>query len=129
MNKKLVFCLLAFCALILSFHASAVASGIERVEPPNWWVGMKSEKLQLMVHGKDIADYQPELHYPGVRIDAVTVVGNRNYLFIDLTIKPEAQAGKFDILFKHGDALIHLPYALLARENGSANHSATPTSS
>jgi glycosidase len=121
MNKKLASCLFAFCALILSFHAGAADSGIERVEPPNWWVGMKSEKLQLMVHGKDIADYQPELHYPGVRIDAVTTVGNRNYLFIDLAIKSDAQAGKLDILFKHGDALLHLPYALLARESGSAN--------
>lgn len=121
MNKNLLSSFLCACALIVSFHASALDSGIERVEPPNWWVGMKSEKLQLMVHGKNIADYQPELHYPGVRIDAVTAVANHNYLFIDLTIKPEAAAGKFDIVFKRGENSVKLPYALLAREKGSAN--------
>lgn len=108
-------------ALLLTVFSAFAQSSVERIEPPNWWVGMKSAKLQLMVHGKDIANYQPELHYPGVRLDATTMVSNHNYLFLDLTIQPDAQPGKFDIVFKHGDAAITYPYTLLAREPGSAN--------
>ncbi len=97
---------------------------IERIEPSCWWVGMKSDKLELMVHGTNIADTTPELNYPGVHIDTVTRVENRNYLFIDLTISPTATAGKFNLLFKHnehGGATISYPYELLAREKNSAN--------
>ena len=32
---------------------------IERIEPAFWWVGMKSDKLQLLVHGPRIADAAP----------------------------------------------------------------------
>jgi len=109
--------------LLLGLSLQVVAAPIERVEPPSWWVGMKSDKLQLMVHGADIADTTPELHYPGVRIEAVTAVPNRNYLFIDLVIDHSAQAGTLDLVFKHagqGGQSFTYPYALLAREKGSA---------
>ena len=120
------------CSLLCSSSLFAAESSeqnkepnqIERIEPSCWWVGMKSDKLELMVHGTNIADTTPELNYPGVHIDTVTRVENRNYLFIDLTISPTATAGKFNLLFKHnehGGAAISYPYELLAREKNSAN--------
>ena len=62
---------------------------------------MKHQKLQLMVHGAGIADLEPVLAYPGVRIDSVTRVANRNYLFIDLAVTDQAAPGKFDITFRN----------------------------
>jgi hypothetical protein len=59
------------------------------MDPPLWWTGMHNSKLQLMVHGPQIADLEPALNYPGVRIASVSRVENRNYLFIDLEIGPE----------------------------------------
>lgn len=117
MARKLFAALLL--GLSLQVHAAPIEQ-VERIEPPSWWVGMKSEKLQLMVHGTNIADFTPELHYPGVRIEAVTAVANRNYLFIDLVIDRSAQAGTLDLVFRHGDKSIRVPYALQAREHGSA---------
>ena len=34
---------------------------IERVEPPNWWVGMKTRDLQLLVYGDSISYLQPKI--------------------------------------------------------------------
>ena len=31
-------------------------SDIERIEPPNWWVGMKDKSLQLLVHHQGISE-------------------------------------------------------------------------
>ena len=31
------------------------AQGQMRVEPANWWVGMKNPEVQLMIHDKDVA--------------------------------------------------------------------------
>ena len=39
----------------------ATPSQIERIEPAFWWVGMKSDKLQLMVHGPRIAEAAPQI--------------------------------------------------------------------
>ncbi|RSZ57727.1 glycoside hydrolase family 13 protein [Massilia atriviolacea] len=112
-----------FAALVLGSAAAlagAAPGPIAHLEPPSWWVGMRHNKLQLMVHGERIADSTPAIDYPGVRIDAVTRVPNRNYLFIDLLIAPEAAAGKFDILFRQGNRTMRHAYELHARENGSA---------
>ena len=32
---------------------------VERMEPPNWWVGMVSENLEIMVYGKNIGGAGP----------------------------------------------------------------------
>ncbi|SFC33069.1 glycoside hydrolase family 13 protein [Massilia yuzhufengensis] len=73
-----------------------------------------------MVHGERIADLEPALSYPGVRIASVTRVPSRNYLFIDLAIGADAQPGKFDILFQGAGRQASYRYELRAREPGSA---------
>ena len=93
---------------------------IDHLDPPFWWAGMKHQKLQLMVHGHQIAALAPALDYPGVRIDGVTRVANRNYMFIDLAVTERAAPGKFDITFGNGDKAVKYSYQLLAREPGSA---------
>ena len=38
--------------LCVASSAPALAAGrIDRVEPASWWVGMKDDRLQLLVHG------------------------------------------------------------------------------
>ena len=62
-----------------------------RVEPPNWWVGFKESKLQLLVKGNDISALTPEIEYAGVRILKVHKAKSPNYLFIDLHIDSETK--------------------------------------
>jgi glycosidase len=82
---------------------------------------MVDNTLQLMVHGKNIADLEPELVYLGVVINKVHRLDNPNYLFIDLLISETTIPGKFDILFKKsGQTIISHPYEILKRNAGSA---------
>lgn len=115
--KRLFTVLLLSSTSLLASPAHAQKHEIAHMEPPFWWAGMQHQKLQLMVHGKRIADLEPSLNYPGVRIERVTRVPNRNYLFIDLQVGADAKPGKFDIAF--GKSLTY-SYQLLAREAGSA---------
>ncbi|MDB4924145.1 glycoside hydrolase family 13 protein [Mucilaginibacter sp.] len=73
---------------------------LERVEPASWWVGMKNPKVQLIVHGNNIASSTVSLTYTGVKLTAVHKVENNNYLFLDLDITASAKPGQFKILFK-----------------------------
>ncbi len=81
---------------------SVSGQNLERVEPPNWWVGMKSQDLQLLVHGEDISLADVSFDYPGVELEAVTKVENPNYLFVDLKLSEEVEPGNFEIHFKVG---------------------------
>lgn len=93
---------------------------VQHVEPGFWWVGMKSDKLQIMLHGKQIATYTARINYPGVHIKGVHKLSNPNYLFLDLQIASAARAGKFEIRMQQGTQQFSIPYELRAREPGSA---------
>lgn len=120
---SIVIFLLAFALVSQTFAAQTKKKDknpIQRVEPMNWWVGMKNPVLQLMVYGKDIASYHPEVDYPGVKIEQVVTTSNPNYQFIYLNIGKEAQPGEVDIVFKkNGKTAFVWPYPLLKREENS----------
>ncbi|WP_207534327.1 glycoside hydrolase family 13 protein [Desertivirga arenae] len=92
-----------FCSLLLLCYVSAAIyaqiPALERVEPMFWWVGMKNPKLQLLVHGKNIAERYVSLNYPGVKLVRINKVENPNYLFIDLEVAANTKPGSFSIKF------------------------------
>ncbi|HKJ43649.1 MAG TPA: glycoside hydrolase family 13 protein [Sunxiuqinia sp.] len=98
-----------------------LAVSIDRVEPMFWWVGMKNPKLQLMVHGENIASTKVEMDYPGVRLESVDRVQNPNYLFLNLIIGEQAQPGIFNISFldDHNKSATY-SYELKTRKKGSS---------
>jgi glycosidase len=113
--------LLAALGLLPAFAIGAAQDyRIDHLDPPSWWTGMHNSKLQLMVHGPQIADLEPSLNYAGVRIASVSRVVNRNYLFIDLEIAPDAAPGKLELTFKRGAKTLRHSYPLQARAQGSA---------
>lgn len=112
---------LAWVCCLLPVHAQAAPYSVDHVEPPSWWVGMKQGQLQLMVHGRQIADLTPSLNYPGLAISKVLRVASRNYLFIDMEISQEALPGEFLLRFtQDGQTMLSQSYRLEARDKDSA---------
>ncbi len=72
---------------------------LNRVEPPNWWIGFKDTTLQLLINEPNIGKATPSIQYAGVRIKKVHQADSPNYLFLDLEINATAAAGQFDIEF------------------------------
>jgi len=86
---------------------------LDRVRPMSWWVDMADSSLQLLVHGKDIADRTVSFKYPGVHLVKVHKVENPNYLFIDLVIDKGTRPGHFNLEFsKSGAQTIYYSYKL-----------------
>jgi glycosidase len=105
------------CLWILLFAAASVeARQIDRIEPLFWWSGMKNPALQLMVYGKDIADYKPTINHPGVYLKSSVSVESPNYLILYLDIA-EAKPGKFDIHFVRGREKMSYSYELKERRS------------
>lgn len=78
------------------------AQSIERVEPPNWWVGFEATELQLLVYGKAISGLTVTVDWPGLTLQSTTRTGNPNYLFVNLSVAPDAQVGQVPIRFSDG---------------------------
>lgn len=111
-------------ALIFALACASTSTAepaVERVEPPNWWSGMAVPDLQLMVHGRDLADLDAQLSYPGVELVGTEATENANYLFIDLRVSPEAEPGTLEIALQgDGDVREVIRYQLKARSPGSS---------
>jgi glycosidase len=88
---------------------------VDRIEPTNWFVGMKDPSLQLMVYGKDIRDAEVTTSYPGVEIETLVLLDSPNYLLVYLNIA-NAQPGTMTLTFKKGKLSYDVKYELKARE-------------
>ena len=113
MKKTALSFLLLFTVIIL--HAQQL-----KVEPAFWWSGMKEPELQLMIYGKNIADYKPTLTSKEIYLKEVVSLESPNYLLLYLDIsnsKPE----KFDIVFTNGKKKITIPYELKQRDPSRRN--------
>jgi glycosidase len=92
MNRfRLILSTLLVTGLIGAVMAQDLAVG--RVNPTNWYVGMKNPALQLLIHGTNLADAKVSTTYPGVTIEKVHTVENPNYLFVDLRLAPTTKPG------------------------------------
>ena len=115
---------LLLITLLIQFSKAQNIS-LSRVEPPNWWVGMENPKLQLLVHGENIALTTPELSAQGVKLKEVIKPESDNYLFLNLEIDDTAEPVTFPITFKKskGKALTYT-YSL-ARKSTRLNSGPT----
>ncbi|UUZ47246.1 cyclomaltodextrinase N-terminal domain-containing protein [Massilia sp. B-10] len=116
MKRFLTTVLFASSAL---FTAPALAqTRIDHLEPPFWWA--KHAEPETATDGpwrRHRRARNRPLPIPACASCGVTRVANKNYLFIDLVVAPEAKPGAFDIRF--GKSLSYR-YQLRARESGSA---------
>jgi len=108
MKKTILFpkILLFFTALFFLNFSQAAEITLERVEPPFWWSGMKCNKLQLIVYGKNISETKVVINYPEVKLNESISVENPNYLFLNLEISIDALPGNFEIKFMKGEKII-----------------------
>lgn len=88
---------------------------INKIEPANWYVGMKDANLQLMVYGEGIKTADVTTDYPGVRIDSLVRLDSPNYLLVYLNLA-DAQPGTMTLNFQQGKQKKKVSYELKARE-------------
>lgn len=121
-GRRIGFLPLALFVLTLMLDTGDVEAQI-RVEPPNWWTGMHSDSLQLMLHGPGLAAYTPDISYPGVRLAAWHPGDSPNYLFLDLVLNQAARPGQVPIrLTREGETPIAVDLPLHERNRPPATY-------
>ncbi len=107
---------LLYALLLLLLSLSLPAQDL-RVEPPNWWIGMRDSSLQLLIHGVDAGAWDLTVSGAGVTLAETHTADSPNYLFADLLIAPDAPAGTVTLTFRsNGRVVTEYPYELRGRE-------------
>ena len=106
-----------FLIILLTTRAIFSQSAqIQRVNPTNWWVGMKNPNLQLLVYGPKAGSMTYSINYPGVKLVKAHTVENPNYAFLDVVISSTAKPGTLQIVGKSGNQTLSQPFDVKARD-------------
>ena len=127
--KKLIFTLIGIIAISCNNDKELeiqnlevkLTNNIERVEPPNWWIGMKTRDLQLLVYGKNISDYVPLINSSNVKLVSTEKVKNQNYLFLNISISENAEPESIEINFLNDNVIVDkYEFSLLDRKENAS---------
>ena len=128
MKRLLILSLFLFTMTITMTAAKKTKqkTTVTRIDPTDWYVGMKNPSVQLFVYGKGIRDAESvTTDYPGVVIDSLVRLDSPNYLLVYLNLK-NAQPGTMKLTFqvKNDKGKVKsevVPYQLKAREKSGAS--------
>jgi neopullulanase len=112
---------LKMSVLLLTFFCvvNAHAQIMYNTYPANWWIGMKYNKIQLMIRGEGVGTHTGfTTRYPGVTISKVNRFANKNYVILDMTVAPTAKPGTIGITTKKGTETVNFEFNIAARRKG-----------
>ena len=102
---------------MMTMNAAKPKVTVDRIDPTDWYVGMKNPSVQLMVYGQGIRDIKDvTTDYPGVKIDSLVRLDSPNYLLIYMNLSG-AQPGTMTLQFQGEKGKpLKVDYLLKARE-------------
>lgn len=111
--------LLLSVALFVCHLSFAQPPAITKIEPPNWWAGMKTNVLQLMVYGENLKELKVASSSSDIRVLKIHESTNPSYSFVDVEVRRAAASGDYVLTFssEHGHASV--PFPLLQRRKSS----------
>jgi glycosidase len=107
--------------LVLVFVLKISYAQYTTVYPTNWWVGMKHNKIQLIIRGdhESFSNEKVRINYPGVTVTGTHTFPNAKYLAVDLTISPDCKAGNVPIQLISNSNPTMLLWPLKERRKGN----------
>ncbi len=112
--KKLIILL-----LIIKSTIFAQSFGVNKIEPPNWWEGIKWDTLQLMIYGEGLSDVK--VTSENLNIIGIHHAESPSYLFVDINTE-ELKAGNYSLTFKKDGKSIVKKYRVDKREFSPRSH-------
>lgn len=115
MKNKFVLVITSVFVTVFSYAQYAA------VYPSNWWVGMKHNKLQLIIRGANegLSNEKVKISYPGITVSGTHKFTNSKYLAVDVTIAANAKPGTVSIELTANGATNKIAWPLNARRKGN----------
>lgn len=108
--------LASLVAMLIAFASSSAAQttpAIAKVEPPNWWVGHTLNPVRVMIRGRNFQGARVEAIGAGLKTGLVRVNATGTYLFVDVMIEAQAQAGRRALRVTTAGGSVDAPFEIL----------------
>lgn len=95
---------------------------VQRIDPPCWWTGMATNRLQLMIYGTLLDSITARFVSGGPSVVDVQCTTNPSYAFLDIVIPPATAPGSYDLIISRRSQSIRIAYQLLQRDAQQGAH-------
>ena len=115
--KKFYF---VFLPLFLSLSIKTFSQKIS-FYPSNWWIGMKWNKVQILIYNdaESLKQATVEINYPGIILTKINRLENEKYLALDVTILPTAKPGIASFILKYNNKTETIAWPLAQKKAGN----------
>ncbi|MHB1685819.1 MAG: alpha-amylase family glycosyl hydrolase [Ignavibacteriaceae bacterium] len=115
--------LLLFIFLISLTPVTAQNFKVNKIEPPNWWAGMKLNKIQLMVYGDNLNNISAKFNNDSIKVIKVhQAVGSSSYTFLDIEIPKDLPSGNYKLTFTKNNSVVSVEYPVLQRNSSNGKY-------
>jgi glycosidase len=111
---KKIFLIIA--ALIISTNVTAQKIVVNKIEPPNWWAGMKTNKIQLMVYGENLNNISARFDDSKIKVKHVNKTANPSYAFIDIEIPINITPKDYKLILSRSNNKTSYTFPILKRK-------------
>lgn len=89
---------------------------VEKVEPSNWWIGMKLNKIQLMIYGSNLKNFSASFDERKIKVLKTHQLENSNYAFIDIEIPNNLPAKVYKLKLNSSNQTVTIDFPIYKRE-------------
>jgi glycosidase len=89
---------------------------VEKVEPSNWWIGMKLNKIQLMIYGSNLKNFSASFDDRKIKVFKTHQIENPNYAFIDIEIPNNLPAKVYKLKLNSSNKTVSIDFPIYKRE-------------
>ena len=123
MKNKLCY----FIFLLLTAHCSLLAAQaqtptVEKVEPPNWWVGSSINPVRVLIRGKNLSGAKVEATNNDIKVSNPKTSANGDYLFVDVAISENARIGNYPIKITTANGAVNAPFEIFTPVERQGNY-------
>lgn len=89
---------------------------VEKVEPSNWWIGMKLNKIQLMIYGSNLKNFSASFDDRKIKVLKTHQIENSHYAFIDIEIPNNLPAKVYKLKLNSSNQTVSIDFPIYKRE-------------
>lgn len=120
MIKKVFNVFMVFSLSVTSLFSQELS--IAKIEPPNWWSGMKYNSLQLMIYGKNLKDVSVSTDEDQITLGSIYETESGNYLFVDLNLDENIKPGNYSLYIESEVTKASISFPVLVSNKNENNH-------
>lgn len=104
---------------VVTINICAQQLSVNRIDPPNWWVGMKLNKIQLMVYGQNLDNVSARFDDSRIKVAKIHKIKNAAYAFIDIVIPNNLPPNEYQLILTKNKEKTSITFPILKREPAS----------